>query len=380
MRKAFICYANENETFARLAEMMLIEAGYDVWLDDRKVRGGEEWRKAIDDGISASDVLLVVLTPESCESQYVTYEWAFALGKGTKVIPLLVEDAELHPRLAVLQHLDFTNKKTMPWARLFQEIDIVKATPESTAECRRVGDMTAEQLQDIIAGAVSLATASAKSSESSAAPEDILRTAKSFVDLMQDAAQPASAVATVTNRLVLWVDDQPDNNIYERRAFESMGLEFALARSTKQALAILSDRQFAMVISDLGRPEGPEEGYSVLDQLRRTDNETPFFIYTGSNAKEHEREAKERGAQGVTNNPQELFELVTSRIALSDCQLLVANGEDCLRNGEFKRAYDSLKSAQRKLNRLNSDNVPEDAGLLLSRIQYIEALMAKHGK
>ena len=88
MRKAFICYATENETFAHFTEMMLKEAGYDVRLDNRKARVGDEWRKAIDDGISDSYVLLVVLAPESCESNYVTYEWAYALGNRRSPIEL----------------------------------------------------------------------------------------------------------------------------------------------------------------------------------------------------------------------------------------------------------------------------------------------------
>jgi hypothetical protein len=36
---------------------------------------------------------------------------------------------------------------------------------------------------------------------------------------------------------ILWVNDRPDNNAYERRAFESMGIEFTLAGgSTLQCL------------------------------------------------------------------------------------------------------------------------------------------------
>ena len=71
-----------------LTKMKLKEAGISVWLDHGELRGGEEWRDSIDRGISNSHVMLVVLTPKSCESPYVTYEWGFALGKGKKVIPI----------------------------------------------------------------------------------------------------------------------------------------------------------------------------------------------------------------------------------------------------------------------------------------------------
>lgn len=122
MPQAFISYSSKDGIFADLAKMKLQEAGVQVWLDQTAIRGGEEWRKAIDEEISSSDVILVVITPQSCESPYVTYEWAFALGKGLKVIPLILEHAEIHPRLAVLHYLDFQHKKAFPWKALFQEI------------------------------------------------------------------------------------------------------------------------------------------------------------------------------------------------------------------------------------------------------------------
>jgi CheY-like chemotaxis protein len=97
---------------------------------------------------------------------------------------------------------------------------------------------------------------------------------------------------------ILWVDDRPNNNLYERKAFESFGIEFTLVESTVQALDILSEHRFAAIISDMGRKEGPQEGYKLLAEVRSTDPETPFFIYAGSRAEEHKRAAQERGAQG----------------------------------------------------------------------------------
>ena len=92
---------------------------------------------------------------------------------------------------------------------------------------------------------------------------------------------------------------------------ESMGLEFTLAESTDEALRILSTRRFAAVISDMGRKEGPREGYKLLEAFRAKDKSTPFFIYAGSNAPQHRREAALRGAQGSTNIAEELVEMVT---------------------------------------------------------------------
>lgn len=122
MAHAFISYAREDADFAELVKMRLKDTGVDVWLDHGALRAGDDWRQAIDDGISSSATLIVVITPQSCKSPYVTYEWAFALGCGKKVIPVLLEYADIHPRLAVYQYLDFRNPQTRPGEELFREI------------------------------------------------------------------------------------------------------------------------------------------------------------------------------------------------------------------------------------------------------------------
>lgn len=133
-----------------------------------------------------------------------------------------------------------------------------------------------------------------------------------------EAVRAAGPAAMVTGdgwrNHILWVDDRPENNTYERRAFESMGLRFTLALSTDEALGRLGQNRYAAIISDMGRREGPREGYVLLDRLREEGDQTPLFFYAASNAPEHKRETREHGGQGCTNNAQELFEMVTRTI------------------------------------------------------------------
>ena len=113
---------------------------------------------------------------------------------------------------------------------------------------------------------------------------------------------------------ILWVDDKPENNVYERRAFEAQGIEIGIALSTSEAMERLKINGFSAIISDMGRKEGASEGYVLLEELRTSGNNTPFFIYAGSNSSEHKKMAIERGAQGSTNNAQELYHMVMERI------------------------------------------------------------------
>jgi DNA-binding NtrC family response regulator len=82
--------------------------------------------------------------------------------------------------------------------------------------------------------------------------------------------------------------------VYERKAFESLGFTFTLALSTDEALGLLKDHANDAIISDMGRVEGPREGYVLLNAIREQNNNIPFFIYAGSNAPRHKREAEKK--------------------------------------------------------------------------------------
>lgn len=153
----------------------------------------------------------------------------------------------------------------------------------------------------------SLAAASAKG-QISVGEADV----QGIVNAVQGARQHDAV--EVWRNYILWVDDRPENNAYERQAFEAIGLKFTLVLSTEEAFQQLSQRKYAAIISDMGRREGPREGYVLLDRLRQQGDRTPLFFYASSNAPEHKRETAEHGGQGCTNNPQELFTMVTRSV------------------------------------------------------------------
>jgi CheY-like chemotaxis protein len=160
-----------------------------------------------------------------------------------------------------------------------------------------------------LAAAASLAVAASKNSGDAAEPD-----VRGIVEAVRGLGSRPEPLQDGWRNQVLWVDDRPVNNTHERRALEAVGLEFTLAETTDEALEKLKGRRFAAIISDMGRREGPREGYVLLDALRKRGDGTPLFFYASSNAPEHKRETEERGGQGCTNNPQELFQMVTRAI------------------------------------------------------------------
>jgi len=113
--------------------------------------------------------------------------------------------------------------------------------------------MTAQLLENLIVSAVSLARCSGKPEGCSATPEQIgssgKRRGRRVLEGIKVTERVMSRSANDWRKHILWVDDRPDNNIYERRAFESMGIEFRLALSSHQALNILSNKRFAAIIA-----------------------------------------------------------------------------------------------------------------------------------
>jgi hypothetical protein len=85
-------------------------------------------------------------------------------------------------------------------------------------------------------------------------------------------------------------------------------------REHKECACTIVQTVFWAVISDMGRREGPREGYALLDAMRSGGDETPLFFYASSNAPEHKQETYEHGGKGCTNDGQELFEMVTTAI------------------------------------------------------------------
>ena len=109
---------------------------------------------------------------------------------------------------------------------------------------------------------------------------------------------------------VLWVDDKPINNTYERQALEALGIQFTISKSTEDTLERLKRKNYDLIISDMGRPPDQQAGYTLLEKLKEMHILTPFIIYAGSKRPEHIAEARKRGTFGTTNDPQELFEFV----------------------------------------------------------------------
>ncbi len=131
MNTVFLSYSTKDHHFAELAGIKLAEARIKLWRDQGQLRAGTDWRQGIDQGISNSLAVVVALSTNSSESLYVTYEWAYAMGNGKPIIPLKLNDCQIHPKLEAIQYLDFSIPGALPWASLIERIGEIETDNKS---------------------------------------------------------------------------------------------------------------------------------------------------------------------------------------------------------------------------------------------------------
>jgi CheY-like chemotaxis protein len=112
---------------------------------------------------------------------------------------------------------------------------------------------------------------------------------------------------------LLWVDDHPDDHALELAKLRDDGIEVLLARSTAEALDVLSLRRgVGAVVTDLARSEDGEfrahAGLALLRQLKEAEHDQPVLVYTeAARAELDRRDALDAGAALVTASPVELL-------------------------------------------------------------------------
>lgn len=126
MEHIFISYSHEDSDFADELMKDFEQAGYKTWSDNRNLAYGTNWKQGIDDAIQNAFVIIVVMTADARQSEYVTYEWSYAMGLGVPVIPVVLEKMELHPKLEELQHVNFSRSRAKQLQNLMGQFDALR--------------------------------------------------------------------------------------------------------------------------------------------------------------------------------------------------------------------------------------------------------------
>lgn len=117
----------------------------------------------------------------------------------------------------------------------------------------------------------------------------------------------------LTRANLLWVDDNPRNNLSERRLLHRLGIFIESVLTTQDALETIRSASawapFDLIISDMRRGTESRAGLAMLERLRESNISQPVIFYVGTM-----REDTLASAYGITNRPDRLLELVADAI------------------------------------------------------------------
>ena len=109
MPQIFISYSRKDMGFARKLAGDLEKAGYDVWWDISDLRGGDDWVRVIPAAIESSQYVIIVLSPNSVESEWVRKEYTQALSLRKKIIPIMLAATDVPFALNTINYVNFTS-------------------------------------------------------------------------------------------------------------------------------------------------------------------------------------------------------------------------------------------------------------------------------
>jgi formylglycine-generating enzyme required for sulfatase activity len=94
MTQVFISYSRKDLAFVEHLAEDLKAAGLEVWYDLSGLDGGTRWGREIQRAIQQSQIFVVVLSPNSIDSEWVEKEFMYANSLKRKIIPLLYQPCE----------------------------------------------------------------------------------------------------------------------------------------------------------------------------------------------------------------------------------------------------------------------------------------------
>ena len=79
---------------------------------------------------------------------------------------------------------------------------------------------------------------------------------------------------------IIWIDDNPGNNYYESWILKKVGFSIDIAKSSREAFQLLKEKQYDLILTDVGRDGKRTEGYEFHLKLIDEKIDIPLIFYT----------------------------------------------------------------------------------------------------
>lgn len=126
--RVFISYSRRNQAFVEAMHAHLSACGatphadralIDLWYDQRSIPIGEDWKAVLIDGLLTTDLVMLFVSPNSMQSEYVRQEIALARQHAIPVVPVVYRAVADDPASLPGEAWDFyTSVRRIQWIDL----------------------------------------------------------------------------------------------------------------------------------------------------------------------------------------------------------------------------------------------------------------------
>lgn len=127
----FISYSRADSSFAIRLAKDLKSAGFNVWLDQLDIPTGARWDDEVETALESCKIFMIILSPESLQSQNVKDEIGYAIDSGKHLLPVKIKSGEIPFRLRRFQYVDFSKQS---YSDSLKEIKGLLSAPGSLPE------------------------------------------------------------------------------------------------------------------------------------------------------------------------------------------------------------------------------------------------------
>lgn len=118
--KVFLCHASQDKPIVReLHQRLKTEDWIEIWLDEKNLLLGDDWRSTIEEAVETSDIVIICLSSNSVNKEgFVQKEMRYAREislekpEGTIfIIPLRFDECDVPRGLRFIQFADYFGEK-----------------------------------------------------------------------------------------------------------------------------------------------------------------------------------------------------------------------------------------------------------------------------
>jgi CheY-like chemotaxis protein len=320
----FYSYSHKDESMrdelATHLALMRRRGLIDDW-HDRKILPGQEWSSQIDAALEEAEIVLLLVSADFIASDYC---YGIELNRALErqeaqladLVPVIIRPVHgwQSAPFGRFQAVPKDGKPVSTWSNRDEAWTDVAVQIDHLVQSRHAARAARPPLAHRDSDDAAMV---ARAVETFSHHTEAASAAKNLAPEPGAAHGAGSHLAELTGpRTVLWVDDNPENNRYERNALYAMQIRVDLATSTDEALQRLSEREpVHLVITDWHRDPQPDphvsEGIRLLRHLHETWPSVPRVVYHGEfdthRAAVRDREARALGAIGATAHPDVLM-------------------------------------------------------------------------